>query len=70
MGAIRQAADAAMEIDAATRRNLELSRTLTGERAGSLLSVIDRTQTAMGGRLLRRWLAVVSPTSPPREASR
>src|SRR6202040_154966 len=37
------AAGAVMEIDAATRRNLELVQTLTGERRGSLLAVIDRT---------------------------
>jgi DNA mismatch repair protein MutS len=39
-------------IDAATRRNLELTRTLAGERRGSLLSVIDRTMTGAGARLL------------------
>ena len=41
-----------MDIDASTRRNLELSQTMTGEKKGSLLSVIDRTLTAAGGRLL------------------
>lgn len=41
-----------LEIDAASRRNLELSSTLTGERQGSLLGVIDCTVTAAGGRLL------------------
>ncbi len=41
-----------MEIDAATRRNLELIQTLAGERRGSLLSVIDQTVTGAGGRLL------------------
>ncbi len=45
-----------MQIDAATRRNLELVRTLRdGERRGSLIWVLDRTSTSMGGRLLRRW---------------
>jgi DNA mismatch repair protein MutS len=39
-------------IDAATRRNLELTRTLSGEQNGSLLSVIDRTMTGAGARLL------------------
>ena len=43
---------ATMEIDAATRRNLELTATLSGGRDGSLLSVIDRTVTGAGGRLL------------------
>ena len=48
----RLAGGAAMEIDAATRRNLELVQTLSGTRDGSLLSVIDRTVTGPGGRLL------------------
>lgn len=48
---------AVMEIDAATRRNLELIRTLTGERRGSLLDVIDRTITPPGARLLQARLA-------------
>jgi len=39
-------------IDPATRRNLELTRTLTGERTGSLLSSIDRTMSLAGARLL------------------
>lgn len=39
-------------IDAATRRNLELTRTLSGERRGSLLDAIDRTETGAGSRLL------------------
>ncbi|MCW2245172.1 DNA mismatch repair protein MutS [Azospirillum fermentarium] len=43
---------AVMEIDAATRRNLELTRTMTGERRGSLLATIDRTVTGAGARLL------------------
>jgi DNA mismatch repair protein MutS len=46
-----------MMIDAATRRNLELVQSLNGGREGSLLSVIDRTITAAGGRLLERRLA-------------
>jgi DNA mismatch repair protein MutS len=41
-----------MSIDAATRRNLELTETLSGERRGSLLSVIDYTVTPGGARLL------------------
>lgn len=43
---------AVMDIDAATRRNLELTRTLTGEKNGSLLSVVDATRTGAGARLL------------------
>ncbi|MCP9886981.1 DNA mismatch repair protein MutS [Cyanobium sp. ATX 6A2] len=47
----------ALVLDAATRRNLELTRTqLGGSLQGSLLWAIDRTHTAMGGRCLRRWL--------------
>jgi len=48
---------AVMEIDAATRRNLELLRNLSGERQGSLLATIDRTRTGAGARLLGAWLA-------------
>ncbi|WP_407340352.1 DNA mismatch repair protein MutS [Methylocapsa polymorpha] len=44
--------DAHMEIDAATRANLELTRTLAGGREGSLIAAIDRTVTPSGGRLL------------------
>ncbi len=47
-------------LDEVTRRSLELTRTLRdGERAGSLLSVLDRTVTPMGARLLQEW--VVAP---------
>jgi len=46
-----------LALDEATRRNLELNANLQdGKRKGSLLGVLDRTVTAMGGRLLRRWL--------------
>jgi DNA mismatch repair protein MutS len=45
-------------LDEATRANLELFATLQGsKKQGSLLAVIDETRTAMGGRLIRRWLA-------------
>ncbi|MEQ5869191.1 DNA mismatch repair protein MutS [Sagittula sp. NFXS13] len=43
-----------MQIDAATRRNLELTAAMSGGRAGSLLATIDRTVTAGGARLLER----------------
>jgi DNA mismatch repair protein MutS len=44
-------------IDDASRRNLELTETLVGgQREGSLLSMLDRSATPMGARLLRRWL--------------
>jgi len=46
-----------MVLDQSTRRNLELSETIRGKsRKGALLSVIDRTSTAMGGRKLKSWL--------------
>ncbi len=43
-------------LDAATRRNLEIDVNLVGGDTTTLFSVMDRTVTAMGGRLLRRWL--------------
>ncbi|MGB9879337.1 MAG: DNA mismatch repair protein MutS, partial [Anaerolineae bacterium] len=47
-----------MTLDAATRRNLELMSTIrSGTVRGSLLGVLDDTQTAMGSRLLRQWLS-------------
>ena len=48
----QKAGAAQMAIDAATRRNLELTRTLSGERRGSLLDALDRTETGAGARLL------------------
>ncbi|MGR3506593.1 MAG: DNA mismatch repair protein MutS [Paracoccaceae bacterium] len=53
----REAEAGVMQIDAATRRNLELTHALSGGRAGSLLSAIDRTVTAGGARLLERRLS-------------
>jgi DNA mismatch repair protein MutS len=53
----REDCNGAMLIDNATRINLELTRNLSGERVGSLQSVIDMTQTAGGGRLLASRLA-------------
>lgn len=49
-----EARDDFVAIDAATRRNLELTQTLSGEKSGSLLSVVDRSVTAAGARLLYR----------------
>ena len=54
---------AVMEIDAATRRNLELTETLSGSRDGALLSVIDRSVTGAGGRLMAARIA--SPLTDP-----
>src|SRR5947199_1625434 len=53
----REAAGTTMAIDPATRANLELTRTLAGERRGSLLDAIDCTVTAAGSRLLAPRLA-------------
>jgi len=44
-------------LDAATRRNLEITQTLRGEPAPTLLSLLDRCATPAGSRLLRQWLA-------------
>jgi len=46
----------AVILDAVSRRNLELERDLSGRRAHSLLQILDSTATAMGSRLLGRWL--------------
>lgn len=53
----REAAGTTLAIDSATRANLELVRTLGGERRGSLLHAIDCTTTAAGSRLLAQRLA-------------
>ncbi len=46
-----------MMLDASTRRNLEISFTMQeGKREGSLISILDNTETAMGGRLLKKWI--------------
>jgi DNA mismatch repair protein MutS len=60
---VREAAGATLAIDQATRLNLELVRTLSGERRGSLLSAIDRTVTPAGARLLAQRLA--APLTDP-----
>ncbi|GAB4527937.1 MAG: DNA mismatch repair protein MutS [Roseibium sp.] len=54
---VREAGAGRMLIDPATRANLELSRTLSGEKQGSLLATIDRTVTGGGSRLLASRLA-------------
>jgi len=60
---MREAAGATLLIDAATRANLELMRTLSGDRRGSLIAAIDRTVTAAGSRLLSQRLA--APLTDP-----
>jgi len=59
----REAAGATLAIDAATRANLELMRTQSGERRGSLIAAIDRTVTVAGARLLSQRLA--APLTDP-----
>jgi DNA mismatch repair protein MutS len=65
----RLARGALLEIDSATRRNLELMRSLSGERQGSLLGTIDRTLTGAGARLLAARLSAPS-TDPAAIAAR
>jgi DNA mismatch repair protein MutS len=45
-----------LRLDAATRRNLELTETLRGESSPTLFSLLDRCSSGMGSRLLRHWL--------------
>ena len=59
----RLAAGSVMEIDAATRTNLELTQSLSGGRKGSLLAALDRTVTGSGARLLAARLA--APLTDP-----
>jgi len=54
---VLEAEAANMQIDATTRRSLELTASMNGGRAGSLLSTIDRTSTSAGARLLERRLS-------------
>ena len=64
----REVQGSSMAIDAATRRNLELTSKLSGGRDGSLIATIDRTVTAAGARLLER--RVASPSCDVAEISR
>ena len=46
-----------MALDYSTKRNLEITYSMQdGGREGSLISILDKTQTAMGGRLLKKWI--------------
>ena len=45
-----------MLLDGSTKRNLEITSSISGQADGTLFSVIDRTQTPMGGRLLKAWI--------------
>ena len=65
---LRESAGASMAIDQATRGNLELMRTLSGDRRGSLLDAIDHTVTAAGSRLLAQRLA--APLTDPAQIAK
>ncbi|MEQ3678281.1 DNA mismatch repair protein MutS [Pseudophaeobacter sp.] len=54
---VQEAEDRVVQIDASTRASLELTRSLSGARAGSLLSAVDRTVTPGGARLLEQRLS-------------
>jgi len=64
----RAGGDAGVTLDATTRRNLELTETMRGEREGSLLATLDHTVTSPGGRRLREWLG--RPTQDRAELER
>src|SRR5499433_3987765 len=64
----REAAGATLQIDAATRANLELMRTQSGERRGSLIAAIDRTVMVAGARMLAQRLA--APLTDPAAINR
>jgi DNA mismatch repair protein MutS len=65
---MREAEGATLAIDQATRINLELMRTLAGERRGSLLATIDRSVTSAGSRLLAQRLS--APLTDPTAIAR
>jgi DNA mismatch repair protein MutS len=50
------AVDETIVLDAATKRNLEITSSLGGTQDGTLFSVLDKTNTPMGGRLLKKWV--------------
>ena len=55
-GLVREDSQAAVVLDAASRRNLEIDRQLDGGEQHTLLAVMDSTRTPMGSRMMRRWL--------------
>jgi DNA mismatch repair protein MutS len=65
---LREAASASMAIDQATRANLELMRTLGGDRRGSLLDAVDRTVTAAGSRMMAQRLS--APLTDPAQIAK
>jgi DNA mismatch repair protein MutS len=53
-----------MNLDHSTKRNLEITFSMQeGAREGSLISILDKTETAMGGRLLKKWLSDIEKTT-------
>ena len=65
---LRESAGACMAIDQSTRSNLELMRTLAGDRRGSLLDAIDRTVTAAGSRMMAQRLS--APLTDPAQIAK
>src|SRR5271165_1600309 len=65
---VRERQGTTLLIDQATRSNLELMRTLSGERRGTLLAAIDRSVTAAGSRLMAQRLA--APLTDPQAIAR
>ncbi|MDG2405615.1 MAG: DNA mismatch repair protein MutS, partial [Paracoccaceae bacterium] len=57
---VSEAISSVMQIDAATRRNLELTQTLSGEQGGTVLACLNTTVTAAGGRLMERRVSAPS----------
>ena len=55
-GITTESAKEALTLDAATRRNLEIDTSITGQTEATLKALLDKTCTSMGGRLLSRWL--------------
>lgn len=53
---IKQTQDKYVILDASTRRNLEITENLAGNTDNTVASILDKTQTAMGSRMLKRWL--------------
>ncbi|WP_372717868.1 DNA mismatch repair protein MutS [Immundisolibacter sp.] len=60
-----QAADQVLVLDPASRRNLEIDRSLSGDERATLVGVLDACVGAMGSRQLRRWL--LGPIRDPQE---
>jgi len=55
-----------MSLDASTKRNLEITFSMQdGNREGSLISILDKTETPMGGRLLKKWISAPLRTLEP-----